>query len=214
MSSINFEKDPNDLNPNSLSANLRQLMQKSGIDSSELSKVTNIALTTINSLKRGIGNPTLSTLQTLADFFGITIGQLTEGVFSDSSLIRNLVEIPLLDMHEIKNPLSFYVNSKTKIALEIEKGNELFAIKITNNSMSPMFEKGTVFVVCQEIQPLDGDIVLVQFCNQLPCFRKIFIEYDSCIFSPVSEVSRLEISNNKKYIIHGVVLKAIQNFHG
>ncbi|WP_028389167.1 helix-turn-helix domain-containing protein [Legionella fairfieldensis] len=213
MSSLINKKSNFMLNSNHLTNNLRYLMQKSGIDAAELSKSTGIALTTINGLKRGAGNPTLSTLQTISDFFNITIGQLTENILSDNHGKNNLVEVPLLEIQEINDLLFNFDNVKTKIAVEVEKSNSLFAIKLSNNSLAPFFEKGTIFIICPEFRPQDGDIVLVQFNDQLPCFRKIFIEGEAYIFSPVSEMLGSEISKSKNFIIHGVVTKAIQNFH-
>ncbi|MGC1183157.1 S24 family peptidase [Legionella sp.] len=213
MSSIITKKNTTVLNSNNLSNNLCYLMQKSGIDAAELSKSTGIALTTINGLKRGTGNPTLSTLQTISDFFDITIGQLTESTISNNNLNCNFVEIPLLEIQEIHEFIPHYDKFKATISIKAEKNNTFFAIRISNNSMAPHFEKGTVFVVCPELQAQDGDIVLVQFNNQLPCFRKIFIEDESCIFSSVSEIIGSEISKSKNFTIHGVVTKAIQNFY-
>ena len=85
-----------------LANNLRRLMHELNTDASEISKKTGIALTTINGLKRGIGNPTLSTLHELADFFNVTIGQLTETNMSvDNKKSRFVYEIPLLVLDEL-----------------------------------------------------------------------------------------------------------------
>ena len=83
MSSTNTKYSVPDSNIENLTNNLRHLMQRCNIDSTELSKSTGIALTTINGLKRGGGNPTLSTLQTIADFFNVSISQLTENNISN-----------------------------------------------------------------------------------------------------------------------------------
>lgn len=202
------------LNANNLTDNLRHLMHKSGVDAAELSKLTGIALTTINSLKRGVGNPTLSTLQTISDFFNITIGQLTESNISGREHKSNLVEVPLLEIQEIHSFLDNYDKFNATVIIEAEKNTgKLFAVKISNNSMAPLFEKGTIFLICPELQPQDGDIVLVQFNNQLPCFRKIFMEEDACVFSPISEIIGSEVSKSKNFTIQGIVTKAIQKFH-
>lgn len=213
MSISIIKKNSTTLNSAHLTNNLRHLMQKNGIDATELSKSTGIALTTINGLKRGIGNPTLSTLQTIAEFFNITLGQLTEHSLSAGGPKNLLTEIPLLDIQEIPEFLSSSDNFKTCLSIEADRNN-LFAVKITNNFMAPIFEKGTIFIVSPDLQPQDGDIVLVEFNNQLPCFRKIFIEGEACLFSPVSEIIGSEIFKSKNFIIHGTIIKAIQNFHG
>jgi transcriptional regulator with XRE-family HTH domain len=215
MSSIIIKTTNSGSNKNNLSSNLRYLIQKAGIDIAELSKSTGIALTTLNGLKRGAGNPTLSTLQTISEFFQISIGQLTEtNISSESSRKTNLMEVPLLEIPELPE---FFVSPNkfnVKIAIEVERNNSIFfAVKVSNSSMSPHFEKGTIFIISPEFQPQDGDIALVQFNNHLPCFRKIFIEGDTFIFTSVVEMLGNEISKSSDYQILGVVSKAIQNFH-
>ena len=74
-----------------LSSNLCWLMKNKPIDSAGLSEKTEIALTTLNSLKRGVGNPTYSTLVALGSFFNVTVSQLTEiNLTNDSSLDQRL----------------------------------------------------------------------------------------------------------------------------
>ena len=213
MSSINTKKLIQSLNSNNLTNNLLYLMKINETDVAELSKATGVAITTINGLRKGSGNPTLSTLQSIADFFKISIGYLTEKCLSDTKLKFALVEIPLIGIQDLHHFLVDKTNFKTTISLEIENIGNLFAVKINNNSMAPHFEKGTVFVISHETLPQDGDIVLVQFNKQTPCFRKIFIEDDLCIFSPVSEIIGTELFKSKNYTLHGIVTKAIQNFH-
>lgn len=197
-----------------LSINLSWLMQNKAIDSAFLSENTGIAVTTINSLKRGIGNPTYSTLVSLGSFFNISVSQLTEIDLSGNKKIeQNLSDIPLLSFNELSNYLTFKKKGRESITIRIENPENCFAIKINTSSMSPFFEKGSIFVVNTTIFPQDGDIVLVQFSEQTPCFRKVFIEGSSYFFKPVSE-SLLETSlKSESYTIHGVVVTAIQNFH-
>lgn len=214
MSNKNTKYSGEDSNLDNLTNNLNYLMQIKKIDAAELSKVTGVALTTVNGLRKGGGNPTLSTLQAIADFFQISIGQLTESNISNHSILSRLIEIPLLEVQELQEFLINGHKFNKTISLEFEKHNhQYFAVIMTNNSMLPLFEKGTIFVVSHELLPQDGDIVLVQFYNHTPCFRKIFIEDETYIFGPVSEIVGCEISKSKNFIIHGVVTKAIQNFH-
>lgn len=197
-----------------LASNLRVLMNKMNVDSAELSKKTGIALTTINGLKRGSGNPTLSTLQELAEFFDVTIGELAEKNLSKS---RQLVyEIPLLVQEELpeylKNPRKFKQTISTE--LDVWKQNKYYAIRITNNAMQPLFEKGSIFVIVKDANIHDGDIVLVQFDQHPPCFRKVFIEGKSYFFKSVSELINGNIIKHDSFHIHGIVIKAIQHFNG
>lgn len=215
MSSIIKNNALTRLNPNHLTTNLAYLMQKVGVDATTLSQATGIALTTINSLKRGSGNPTLLTLQSICDYFNVSLGDIMESNLSAKVIKPLPIEIPLLDIQRVSDFFSHPNQVKETILIEVEKTQDKYvAIKFTNNSMAPLFEKGTIFVLCVGMQPLDGDLVLVQFNHQLPCFRKVYIEDDaSYIFSPIGEIINGEISKSKNFHLHGVVIKSIQNFH-
>ena len=199
-----------------LAGNLRTLMSRFSIDSSELSKKTGIALTTINGLKRGSGNPTLSTLYQLAEFFDVSIGQLTEQKISlvDKSA-RIVYEIPLLALDELADFLKNHSKYKNTISTELDlwEPNKYYATKINNNSMHPLFEKGSIFIIARNIHIHDVDIVLVQFNKHPPCFRKIFIEGKSYFFKPISELIGGNVIKDDNFIIHGIIIKAIQYFH-
>lgn len=199
-----------------LASNLRALMIQFNVDSAELSKETGIALTTINSLKRGSGNPTLSTLHQLADFFKISIGELTERKLSETGkIVRIAYEIPLLSLDELLEFLKNQNKYKNIISTELEfwESNKYYAIKINNNAMSPLFEKGSIFVIAKDIHVHDGDIVLVQFDKHPPCLRKVFIEGKTYFFKPISELISGNIVKENNFVIHGIVIKAIQYFH-
>lgn len=199
-----------------LSSNLRNLMNMFKIDSSELSEKTGIALTTINGLKRGAGNPTLSTLYQLAEFFDVSIGQLTEKNLSTTNKMARIVyEIPLLTLDEL---FDFFKNQnryKNTISTELDawSPNKYYAIKFNNNSMNPLFEKGSIFIIAHDVQIHDGDIVLVQFEQHPPCFRRVFIEGRSYFFKPLSEMVGGNLVKDSNAIIHGIVIKAIQHFY-
>lgn len=217
MSSDIEKKMTDEADIGTLANNLLFLMNKFNIDSSELSKKTGIALTTINGLKRGSGNPTLSTLFQLAEFFNVSIGNLTEkNLTSEGKAKRIAFEIPLLTLDELPEFFKNQNKCKNSISTELDiwKPNKCYAVKVNNNAMNPLFEKGSIFVITQDAHMHDGDIVLVQFDQHIPCFRKIFIEGKSFFFKPVSELLSGNVVKDNNFIIHGIVIKAIQHFHG
>ena len=198
-----------------LANNIRMLMHQLNVDSNQLSDKTGIALTTINALKRGVGNPTLSTLHQLSEFFEVTIGDLTEKELThNNTLAHTVYEIPLLNMDDLA---SFLKNGRYKHTISTEldscETNKYYATKLTNNSMNPLFEKGSIFVIARRIQIHDGDIVLVKFNDHPPCFRKVFIEGKTYFFKTISELIGGNLIKDIRFTIYGVVVKAIQHFH-
>ena len=134
---------------------------------------------TINGLRRGSGNPTLSTLHQLANFFDVSIGDLTEknmSVVKEST--RLVYEIPLLVMDQVPDFLNNQNKYKDTVSTELDswKANKYYGIKIINNAMQPLFERGSIFVIAKDMHVHDGDIVLVQFDKHPPCFRKVILK--------------------------------------
>lgn len=215
MSTTSPSQITESLNLTLFSENLRNLMFQHKVDVSELNEKTGIAVSTINSLRRGAGNPTLSTLLSLSNFFNISLSDLAEssidkGIRQD----KNLYEIPLIDISEVNSYLNSGIKSQETITddLQNENPNLCFAIKLNNSSLAPFFEKGTIFIMAIDKKPQDGDIVLVKFGENLPCFRKIYIEGDNYFFKSVSEVINHKAITTTDFLIHGIVLKAIQIF--
>lgn len=216
MSSAIENKNVTELGVDLLSSNLRFLMAKMGIDASKLYESTGIAVTTINNLRRASGNPTLSTLQSLSEFFDVTIGDLTEKNLANTQLKQlGSLEVPLVDLNEVDDFFNSPHKGGNSIVIELEKNirENAFAIKITNNSMAPYFDKGTVFVLGRDIPAQDGDLVLVKFGNNPPCFRKVFLEEETYFFSHISELLGKDLYKSKNFSIYGVVIKAIQYFY-
>ena len=215
MSNYAYNKITESLDLSLFSENLRSLMFKSKIDSARLSEQTGIAVSTLNSLKRGEGNPTLSTLLSLANFFNISLSDLAENSLSGNKVKdSSQFEIPLLEITEIGNYFDHKLENISTIAddLQNEDAAFCFAIKINNNSLAPIFDKGTTFILATNKRPQDGDIVLVQFGNNLPCFRRIFIEGNSYFFKSISDLVNTKAIVSSDFLIRGVVLKAIQVF--
>ena len=198
-----------------VSANLNYLMRRDGIDVADLNKKTGIAASTINALRRGVGNPTLSTLVALAEVFDITVAEL---VGMDLSIKANKTtmafEMPIIKMSEvsafIEGQLSTYETYTTEI--DTAHSKRYFAITMSNDSLAPHFGMGTVFIICRDEIAEDGDIVLVKIGGHYPCLRKIFIDGDSYSFSPIVMNKEDNLNVYDKFEIIGIVVKSIKTF--
>lgn len=201
-----------------LADNLKFLMHAKKIDAAELNKRTGIALTTINGLRRGDGNPTMTTLAVLAELFQVSIGQLTEARLSDNdqyvdnSMIKS---IPVVTFAEFNNFIADKKHYKTSLITSLEpyQADYCYGVKLTNNSMTPFFEKGCIFIVTTNTPVNDGDLVLVQFDENTICVRKIYLEGNDYFFQSMVNNAEGRIIKGDKFKIHGVVIKTIQNYH-
>lgn len=196
--------------------NLVYLMNKNGVDIASLSEATQLGTATIGSLRRGIGNPTLSTLLSLAKFFDVSLSELTEidlvqQKVNPSHLAR---EIPLVKINDLNKFLTRTLGPSESYTTEIEErlGRTYFAVLINNDSLYPQFSVGTVFIIAENEEPYDGDTVLVKIGSHTPCFRKVLIDGDDFLFSPIALENDVTPSIYHNYELIGVVLKAIKTF--
>ena len=83
---------------------------------------------------------------------------------------------------------------------------------VNNDSLYPQFSIGTVFIIAENEEPYDGDTVLVKIGQHAPCFRKILIDGDNFLFSPIALENDVTPSIYQNYKLIGVVLKAVKTF--
>ncbi|CED78967.1 XRE family transcriptional regulator [Candidatus Williamhamiltonella defendens] len=191
--------------------NLAHLMKIRKVDAATLSKMTGLGIATVNSIRRGEANPTLSTLSALSNFFEVSLAELTGNDLKTQNFApKNVKAIPLIKLNEIDNYFfnGEFVDTYTTEVYSNEKN--LFSVSIDSDSQSPFFPRGTVCIFEKGKQPSDGDIVLVKIHEHTPCFRRIFIEDIHFLFSPVILERDISPSIYSEYKIFGILLKAIK----
>lgn len=215
MSKKDFKMSESDFSVMKTTAeNLSILMKEKGVDAATLSKVTGLGIATINSMRRGAANPTLSTLSALAQFFGVSLAVLTEGnIEKDRFPLRNVKSVPLVKISDVDKFIeNGYAEDTYTTEIELSRSESLFAILINNDSLYPQLSNGSVCIVAKDEEPSDGDVVLVKISHHIPCFRRVFIEGDSFMFTPIALEKNITPSAHSEYKIIGVVLKAIKRF--
>lgn len=198
-----------------LGKNLSYLMISKGVDSGFLSNVTGLGVATINSLRRGSGNPTLATIISLAQFFDVSLSELTEIDLQQQQVKPNCAKtMPLIKLGEINSFIDQSLKTHAYYTTEIDISDETAVVAIANNNDSfyPHFSSGTVCIIAMDEEPCDGDIVLVRINNYTPCFRRIFIEDEQFLFTAITLESDAKPSHYKNATILGVLLKAIKNY--
>ncbi|SMG55551.1 helix-turn-helix domain-containing protein [Cedecea sp. NFIX57] len=196
-----------------ISKNLTSLMGMKGIDAQGLSIHTGVGIATINNLRKGIGNPTISTLSSIADFFDVKVGDLTDkNLRKHDDTSDNVKSIPLISYSEIERFLANKMKVTDSYITEVDDVSDksLFTVEITNNSLSPELDRGTYCVISLDEPFCDGDIVLVKLKNYPICLRRVYVSDTNLQFTTIS----LETDNIPKsysdYNIVGVLLKIIK----
>ncbi|HHT0604937.1 TPA: S24 family peptidase [Legionella anisa] len=154
-----------------ISGVLNKLLIKHGITEAELSRRIDAPRATINRLVSGrTPDPRASTLETIADYFKISVDQLLgkQPIFVNSS--ENISEpvgtkLPIIDWGDIRNWKEAIKELKTKhnnnwilVDSSIEKG--LFAFKVTGESMWPNLLDNTIVIIDPERKAKNKDFVV------------------------------------------------------
>jgi transcriptional regulator with XRE-family HTH domain len=197
--------------------NLNFLMERNGIDVHTLSTDLGFAVSTISVIRRGIGNPTLATLESIANYFKVSVSDFVSKNLT-AGIEPALHELPLVSFNLLDAYLQKIFTPSDYYRVELEDAcypSEMFAITVDRNGLAPFWEKGSVLIVDRTIQARDMDIVVVKFGEHVPCIRKALINGDSSyIFSKlIADNAELNAQPNT-YCIIGVVIKIIINFDG
>jgi SOS-response transcriptional repressor LexA len=192
-----------------LAENLNKFMLERKVDSKILHQATGISISAINSLRRGEGNPTLTTLLELAKFFNCSIDALV-GLNKGNNLNNknSPKTIPVYSLNDSVQRLKEAIIECIAEDCSSHHEHDLFAIKIHNNVYAPFFEKGSYFIVSKTLKYSDGDIVLVNI-NDNVIIRKIFttntgqVKFYSIAIQP-------EVNQYDAFDLVGVVIKVIQ----
>ncbi len=138
---------------------LKGLIAQSGISDADLAKKTGIPESTIYRLTSGAtSDPRISTLKLLADFFGVTLGQLvgeeplSVGTEFQPGKAKKLYKIPVMTWSQVINwhSLSKKINEKVHsswVYSDQVLSPKSFSILIDTDQYGPPFLKGSIIFV-------------------------------------------------------------------
>lgn len=214
---MNNQLISNDIDENTggaLIENLTKLLDSHQINENELAKNLNIPYNTIHRIMNGsTGDPRISTLQQIADYFGVTVDSLLKENKTTKVSEKEQINVPVFGWDDISQSNfleKINVNSwKSWIAIaQIDNLNtdSLFALESTR-SMQPRFPLGTTFIVLYKEQPIDGDLVLIKFKDtNAVSLRELIIDHPNWRLDPVIHGSSPLIFNHDDCEVIGVVV--------
>ncbi|CDH33083.1 helix-turn-helix domain-containing protein [Xenorhabdus bovienii] len=197
-----------------IAKNIDFLIKKNNIDSQTLSRLTGLGIATINSLRRGVGNPTIATVSSIADVFGVNVGEITDGKLSESNRNEEIISsIPLVRYDELDGYVSGKIITKNLYKLSIQDNHEdsLFAVEFGNNLLFPYFDSNTIAIVSKTEAVCDSDVVLVKIKDAPICFRQVFVGESGIYFSILGIENERKTVLTQNYTIIGVVIRSIRN---
>ena len=208
---------------NKLSTNLNHLLHNADISENELARRTGIAQQIINRILSGENkNPKISTLNPLANYFGVSISQLIGDEISEDKKkldiqFMGLKEIPIINLNSLEEqPLQeLLLQSNEKLLIELKPFiTNVFATKMVGDSMDPKFPDGTILIFDINKEPSTGDFVLLKSSINKVEFRQIFIKNNKvlkkCMNPAHEDYNATLIINNFDYL--GLLVQSITNY--
>lgn len=148
---------------------LRALMQEQNLNETQLARAINTPQPTIHRILSGqVTDPRISTLNTIAKYFGISLDQLLGNApIQNNETIQRVIPIPVIPWEEAPKANRF-TNTLTPqnwtqwTTIDISASPTSYAL-ISRTNMSPRFPAGSLLIVDPETKPIHGDTVIVYF---------------------------------------------------
>jgi repressor LexA len=148
------------------SKNLNALMNRTGVNVSDLSDKTGIPYSTVNDWKNGKKMPRGGNLQKLADFFHVNLSDLTSES-SPTNIIPvtqdNMVRIPIIGTIACGDPIladENIIGYRYHLRDKLPKG-QTFYLTAKGDSMEPKIPDGSDVLIRMQDEVEDGEIAAV-----------------------------------------------------
>lgn len=152
------------------SKNLNALMNRTGVNVSDVSDKTGIPYSTVNDWKNGKKMPRGGNLQRLADFFHVNLSDLTSELninATPSNIIpiteNNMVRIPIIGTIACGDPIladENIIGYRYHLRETLPSG-DTFYLKAAGDSMEPTIRNGADVLIRLQEEVEDGEIAAV-----------------------------------------------------
>lgn len=190
-----------------LARHLRDLMHDRQVNEAELSRRTKIPPATLHKILSGkTADPRISTLQTLAHYFELTVDALLYGKSQ-----TQMQAVPILswsDCIKVNTSLKKINHASWHSWIITEyHGANIYGLS-SKPAMEPRFPKGTVLIINPDLVAQDGDLAIVSFPNSPEAtLRELFFDGPTKLLLPVNPNGNKEQLNDSVRII-GVVIES------
>lgn len=139
--------------------NIEYYMSRMGLERKELAKALGVPYSSLTDWMNGNAYPRIDKIQLMADFFGIEKSDLVESRSAQKT--TKAVKIPILGRVAAGPLMEMIENVEGDIVSDITPSEDIFALRIKGNSMSPRIESGDVVIVRKQPDVESGEIAIV-----------------------------------------------------
>ena len=173
-----------------LAHTIKSLMEKCGLNESQLSRKTGIGQPVIHRMASGhTTNPKIETLRPIAHFFGINIDQLIgdEPIHSQKNALRS---IPLLKINgTIEWPTQHHMphHVTSHLSIDMPTAPNAFAIILKDATMQPRFPEHTLVILEPTSIASNNDFVLAQLKSSgIVTFKQLIMDGTQKLLKPLN----------------------------
>lgn len=156
-----------------ISDTLNELMANARLNSSALARATGLPATTIKRLRNSTQcNPTLATLEPIANYFKISINELLGKHLITTENAATLPLLPWSALPATSNNKKDYPRIATE--LNLPKGS--YALPIETDDLHPFSKDGVILVDCERAPKSFDYLVVMKKSSQVAVIKKLIIE--------------------------------------
>lgn len=203
---------------------LKVLMFKKNVKTTELAKKINIPQQTLQRIVSGVSpNPHSSTLKPIANYFDVSIDQLTgteqlpesylpfPAVRFKGNLQHRVREIPLLTWEQLDYFFTQKKDHDNKIIITVDLNEKCFGLIMNDSSMDPYFSQGTLLIMDPEKTFNDRSFILVKLYHEkIYLFRQLLMDGQHKYLKPLNpdlKIFKMKLLNEKDHVL-GVLVEA------
>lgn len=198
-----------------LSQNLEILLKTHEINCADLAKKLNLPYNTIHRILMGTtSDPRISTLQQIAEYFGVSLDFLYATNQSNHFNKKNNSIVPFYDWSQLTDPnFLTQVDAQKWINvadLDVKDGLEHFFAIDSTKSMQPRFPINTTFILKNNEAVIDGDLVLIRFrSDNALSLRELVIDSPHWQLKPIISDSTTILFTHEEHMVIGVVILTV-----
>ncbi len=192
---------------------LSVLLEKTQITEAHLARMIGMPRATINKIHSGkILDPKSSTLNLIANYFGITVDQLIGNTPLLSNNVKKFIHIPVINPQDlifpqhIFNKINFTNHNNWMLFGDQNRLNNnsisIFATILKSDAMLPYFDDKTTLIIDRLLPIINRKYVLAYIMNNNEVvLRQIFIDGSKQILKPLNQkFETLEITASDRII--------------
>lgn len=179
---------------------LKMLMFKKDIKTTQLAREIDVPQQTLQRIVAGLSpSPHRKTLVPLAEYFSVTVDQLTgktplpeelaTAAIPSAQASSSVQQVPLLDCSDVEGFLKDHNPAfiKERLATDGNVSSDAFALTMMDSSMEPYVPQGAILILDPDRTPKDRGFVLAKFeGGQALVFRQLLIDGEHRYLKPMN----------------------------